>query len=516
MTAGQVDKGGRLTADVVVVGGGGAGMAAALRSRQLGLSVILVEKAQQVGGTTGLSVGTIMAAGGHHQKSSQIHDTPERHAADLAGIAQGMNLGDNPEIRKLLTENVADTVSFLEAAGVRFLAPLPQPPHKADRLHQVMPTSRAYVYLLERELRRLGVQILTSAPMRRILSEGGRVVGVEVEMAGRRQAVLAVRGVVLASGDIGGDRQMMRTHMKTAIDAAVPYNPANTGDGQRLAAEIGAKIASRPDMPAELACHIRFPRPGPSWLHKIPPHPFVTRMMVNAYRVLPQALIRPFLMGFLTTTLGPDRGVFEQGAIVVNQRGERFSDELKDLNYLLPDQPEGKGYIIFDEKFACKFSQWPHFISTAPGVAFAFLQDYRRGRPDLFFQEQSLAALADRIGADRGALERSVDRANADRAADKKIEQGPFYALGPLQLWVMVAQVGLTVDSQLRVLDEGNQAIPGLYAAGGAGQGGFTISGHGHGLGWAFTSGRLAAESVAKSTSARQGAAASVNIPSIQ
>lgn len=487
-----------LIADVVVVGGGGAGMAAALRSRQLGLSVILVEKAARVGGTTALSVGTIMAAGGEHQKAHRIADTPQRHAADLAQLAQDLQLDDNPELRKLLTENVADTVSFLESIGVRFLAPLPQPPHTADRLHQVMPTSRTYVYLLERQLRRKGVQILVSAPMRRILMEEGRVVGVEVEVDGHRQMVRASQGVVIASGDIGGDRQMMQAHMKTAIDGATPYNPTNTGDGQRLGAQIGAKIASRPDMPAEMACHTRFPRPAPGWLQKIPPYPALTRLLVTAYRVLPSALIRPFLMGFLTTTLGPDRGVFAQGAIAVNQRGERFSDELQNLSSRLPQQPEGKGYIVFDEAFARKFSKWPHFISTAPGIAFAFLQDYERGRPDLFFKGATVADLADRIGVDPSALNRAIADTNAQRPPDTQIRQGPFYALGPLQLWVMVAQVGLAVDTQLRVLDESNQAIPGLYAAGGAGQGGFTVTGHGHGLGWAFTSGRLAADAIAK------------------
>ena len=48
------------------------------------------------------------------------------------------------------------------------------------------------------------------------------------------------------------------------------------------------------------------------------------------------------------------------------------------------------------------------------------------------------------------------------------------------------------------MLNDANQPIPGLYAAGNAGQAGFTVTGHGHGLGWAFTSGRLAARSAAE------------------
>ncbi|MGE4339352.1 MAG: FAD-dependent oxidoreductase [Pigmentiphaga sp.] len=498
----MTEKSESLSADVVVVGAGGAGMTAALRAAQLGLSVILVEKADRVGGTTGLSVGSIMAAGGRHQASRNIADSPAAHASDLAQISARLQLDDNPEIRQLLTENVTATIPFLESLGLRFLAPLPQPPHTVDRLHQVMPTSRSYVYQLAKHLRRSGVQVLTSAPMRRILRDGDRVSGVEVEIRGERRTILARRGVVLASGDIGADAGMMKEHLKTAIDGAVPYNPDNSGDGQRLAAQIGARIASRPDMPAEMACHIRFPRPAQSWVHRIPPTPLLTSLMVWAYRTLPGSLIRPFLMSFLTTTLGPDRGVFEQGAIVVNQRGERFSDELVDLASALPQQPDGKGYVVFDADFARRFSRWPHFISTAPGIAFAFLDDYRKARPDIFFQAATLDELGEKLNMPAARLRDAVRQTNASRSSNK-IETGPFYALGPLQLWVMVSQVGLAIDRQLRVLDTSGDPIPGLYAAGGAGQGGFTITGHGHGLGWAFTSGRLVAEVLAADNAGR-------------
>jgi len=86
---------------------------------------------------------------------------------------------------------------------------------------------------------------------------------------------------------------------------------------------------------------------------------------------------------------------------------------------------------------------------------------------------------------------------NAGRHDESKLVMPPFYALGPIKLWVMVAPIGLAVNTRLEVLNEGGQPIPGLYAAGNAGQAGFTVTGHGHGLGWAFTSGRLAARNAA-------------------
>jgi succinate dehydrogenase/fumarate reductase flavoprotein subunit len=203
-------------------------------------------------------------------------------------------------------------------------------------------------------------------------------------------------------------------------------------------------------------------------------------------------------MKFLITTLGPDRGVYEQGAILVNKYGERFADELDNPNLLVAKQPDGIAYIVFDHRFAQKFSRWPYFISTAPGVAFAFVDDYRFARPDLFHVGQSASHLANKVGFSDQRFRVAIAAANAGRPDETKLAMPPFYALGPIKLWVMVAPVGLAVNTRFEVLNEAGQPIPGLYAAGNAGQAGFTVTGHGHGLGWAFTSGRLAARSAAE------------------
>jgi len=213
---------------------------------------------------------------------------------------------------------------------------------------------------------------------------------------------------------------------------------------------------------------------------------------------MPKRMIRPLLMKFVITTLGPDRGVYEHRAILVNKYGERFADELSSPNLLVPQQPDGVAYLVFDERFARKFSRWPHFISTAPGVAFAFVDDYRFARPDLFRVGQSLAHLANAVGFSDQLLRVAIAAANAGRPDETKLVMPPFYALGPIKLWVMVAPVGLAVNAQFEVLSEAGHPIRGLYAAGNAGQAGLTVTGHGHGLGWAFTSGRLAARSAAE------------------
>lgn len=495
----------RIETDLVVIGGGGSGLAAAAEAARLGLRVLVLEKADRLGGTTALSVGSIMAAQSIAQLRAGIADTPETHAKDLDDIRLRYGIDNDAGLTRLLTENVADTIEFLRSIGVNFLGPLPQPPHTAPRLHQAMPTSRAYIVRLERHCRKLGVTFRLSTRAVKLRTEDGEVVGVDAEgpgpgpggSGGGKLEVSARAGVLLASGDIGGDQAMMHAHMKTWVDGIEVFNPVNTGDGQRIAAEIGARIVSRTDLSPEIAAHMRFVSPPRSFLHAIPPYPFLTRLMVWAMNRMPERLIRPVMMRFLTSTLGPDSGVYQQGAILVNKLGERFADERDSPNLHVAQQPDGEATIVFDDRFARKFSRWPYFIATAPGVAFAYVGDFRATRPDLFTMGDSIDDLAAKKGFLPGRLADAIAGVNADRDEDLKLTEPPFYALGPVKLWLLIAPIGLAVNERLDVLDEAGKPIPGLYAAGGAGQGGFTITGHGHGLGWAFTTGRLAARTAA-------------------
>ena len=82
-------------------------------------------------------------------------------------------------------------------------------------------------------------------------------------------------------------------------------------------------------------------------------------------------------MSFMTTIMVPARELYEAGAILVNRNGERFADEAKPMIFELAYQPEGVAYILFDGAIAAQFSKWPHYISTAPGLACAYLKGLR-------------------------------------------------------------------------------------------------------------------------------------------
>jgi fumarate reductase flavoprotein subunit len=215
---------------------------------------------------------------------------------------------------------------------------------------------------------------------------------------------------------------------------------------------------------------------------------------------MPSRLLRPFIMSFLTTVLAVSPELFRSGAILVNKRGERFTDELDGAVYDLARQDEQTAFIIFDEVLARKFSSFPHFVSTAPGIAYAYVPDYQRSRPDIAHKAETLAELAAKIGADPAVLEATVADRNAslsDTGGFLPLVKGPFYSLGPVRSYVNITDGGLAIDEQFRVLDRNDEPVRRLFAAGSAGQGGVMLEGHGHHLGWAFTSGRLAGRNAA-------------------
>ncbi len=480
--------------DVIVIGGGGSGLAAAIEAASLGRTVSLIEKGEDLGGTTGRSIGSIAATNTPHQFRKGIQDSPEDHLRDFREFNAKLNLPGNETLARMLVENVPETFRWLQSMGIEFFGPMAELPHRKPRMHNVLPDSRAYIFHLERRARQLGVEVRTGSAARKLLVEGGRVVGVECETASGPITVRARGGVVLCTGDYSADPEFRAKYISPDIAAVEPVNPLNTGDGHRLVLALGGRIIN----PQLHLAGIRFQRPPRRWLGKIPPYRPITRMMRWVLDHVPGPLLRPLIISFLTTVLVPSPKLFQQGAIMINARGERFTDELMDPCADLARQPDQRAYILLDGRLAEKFSGWPYYVSTAPGIAYASIADYRRTRRDIFREDATLEGLAGKLGFEPDTLRRSVTDHNAKLALRRSPDErqplggGPFVALGPVRYYINFTDGGIAVDDGFRVLGEGDRPVPGLYAAGLIGMGGVLLEGHGHHLGWAFTSGRLA------------------------
>jgi fumarate reductase flavoprotein subunit len=484
------------TYDVVVVGGGGSGLAAAIEARAAGAKVALIEKNLELGGSTAWSIGSVTASQTPHQARKGIVDNPADHWRDMAGFNGELDPRDNKELRRLLADEMPDTFRWLLKHGVRFYGPMPEPPHAKPRMHNVLPNSRAFITHLSKAARRAGVEIFCGARATTLVSEGGRVVGIDCTTADRSRRFRARGGVVLAAGDFTSDPELKAKFMGPQEAKIDGVNITATGDGQKLAVELGARVING-DL--ALGPELRFvPPPSRNMLLMLPPWRLLANLMAWSLDHMPSTLLRPFVMSFVTTALAPSLDLFAEGALLINKRGERFTDERDKPAYALPDQPNKVAYILLDKRITHLFDQWPHFVSTAPGVAYAYIDDYRRNRCDIFNTAPTLDALAEKLSIPAAALAASVRNYNDNAGNRPKLGKGPYVALGPLRAVFVHAEGGLAVDREHRVLGAGDKPIPGLYAAGSTGQGGLLLKGHGHHLAWAFVSGRRAGSNAAR------------------
>ena len=475
--------------DVIVVGSGSAGLAAAISAAENGARTLMIEKNPSLGGTTAWSVGSITTSASPHQRAIDIYDTPDDHYADME-LFHGERLKgrDNLKLRRLLVDHTPPTFDWLLSLGLVFYGPMPEPPHTQPRMHNILPNSRMLIHHLTRRARKLGVDIRTSSPMENLIVEQKRVTGVLVN--GER--LTADKGVILAAGDFSANPALKQRYMPPEVARIGPFNDASTGDWHDPVTELGGRVLNGD---VALGPEIRFRPPAKSTLvRKLPPWLWLARLVRWSIDNMPARLLRPFVMGFLTTALMPSLDLYRQGALLINRNGERFSDETATPSDHMPAQPDGEAFVVMGGELASTFRAWPNFISTAPGIAYAYLDDYRRNRPDIYFEAKSLAELAEKTGMDPAKLEKSVADYNAGDAKGTRRPclTPPFVALGPVCSFIMTTDGGLAVNEHLQVLDENDFPISGLYAAGSTGQGGLLLEGHGHHLGWGFTSGRIA------------------------
>ncbi|WP_128598367.1 FAD-dependent oxidoreductase [Paraburkholderia kirstenboschensis] len=504
-------------ADVIVVGGGGSGLAAACSAASAGAKVIVLEKNPHLGGTTRLSIGSITSTGTPFQKRKGLVDTPDEHFSDMSlFLPPELESKENLELRRVLVDNIPETFKWLLSIGLSFYGPMPEPPHQKPRMHNVLPNSRAYPYYLSRECKRLGVDVRLSVRAQSLVVDDHKVVGIVAKDASGATEFIARGGVILASGDFSASPALKKVNLPhvSHVDA---INPMSTGDGHVMAETVGAWIRN-PDV--MWGPSMRFKAPAKdTLLRRLPPHRLITAPMQFALTNLPLSLFRPFITKFMTASLAPEPSLLRAGAILVNRRGARFADELNKPELQVSNQPNKEAFLVFDDRVAQMFEKWPNFVSTAPGISYAYLDDYRRTRKDLYHKASTVERLAEDIGVAAATLRSAIDEHNAKLQPGKStgdqrqpVSRGPFYALGPVQSWIVFTEGGLAVSRDHEVINRTGDPVPGLYAAGSAGQGGVILAGHGHHIGWAMVSGRRAGRFAAERAASTKLATAGTRV----
>jgi fumarate reductase flavoprotein subunit len=249
-------------ADVVVLGGGAAGLSAAMAAAKEGASVIVLEKAEVTGGTTALSAGVIHAADTPFQKEFTEYqsDTTDLFEQWLLTVGEGMVdeklVADYAAHAK---EHITELVELgAEVSGVYGPAPVPYVPEEifAKRIHEFgykdLTGGGAVAQCLLDGATAAGVTIELSCTARSLIKAADKgIVGVVAETGGSTINVKANRGVVVATSGYDWDVDMARnfspemhyvlTHSPEA--GMLASAPTNTGDGIKMGLEVGADLA---------------------------------------------------------------------------------------------------------------------------------------------------------------------------------------------------------------------------------------------------------------------------------
>jgi succinate dehydrogenase/fumarate reductase flavoprotein subunit len=475
------------TVDLIVVGGGGAGLSAAIHASLGGMKVLVLEKGAQIGGTTAWSVGSFTASQTVHQQTLGIQDHPDFHFEDMALFNKGKGEVDNLELRRLFVNAAGPTLHWLMSIGVVFDGPYPESHHRHPRMHNVIPNSKSFAYHLKKECHRLGVEMLTDCKVIELIRVNERVVGVKALLGLQElKEYQSNSGVLLSAGDFAASLDLKSKFLGPDMAQAASVNQLATGDGIVLGLQNKGQVLNGRHFSA---LKMRFIEAPEHWIQKIPPYRLIAQGITWGLKHLPKRLIRPFVMKFITTVLGPEMTMFKSGAVMVDQTGLRIDSSSEDVAFNLVKSPGNSGFIVFDQACADKLKAWPNFISTAPGVAYAYLGDYESSRKDLFHKCSNLSDLAREIKVDEKTFRLSL-QGELDMASPA------FYAMGPVRSYVTITEGGLVINRNFQVLDDKSKVIEGLYAAGSNGQGGLLLEGHGHHIGWAFVSGKLAGESI--------------------
>ncbi len=411
--------------DVVVVGSGGAGLISAIKAKENGKKVVVLEKLPIIGGNTLISGAEYAAPQNWLQDKENIKDSVELFEKDVE------KAGGNKELIKVLATNALDGAKWLrDDVGVEWMDHLMFfGGHSVKR--SLIPKGQSGKELINKlsdKCSKLGIDILTETNCYELIFEDNKVKGVKANIK-TGQLTVNAKSVILATGGFGANKKMLYENDKEIDDKILSTNqPGSTGDGIIMAQKIGADVVD---------------------MDKIQLYPICD---VQTGKLLYTADTR------LTS-----------GAILVNKQGNRFVEELdtrRKISMAIKEQQDSIAYQIWDEDSMQKSK---------------VLQDHKIEYDNLIenkkmIKANSIEEIADFFDLDKENLKKTIEKFNKDSENGKdtlfnlrrlgfKIEKAPFYCLKAVPA-VHHTMGGLKINKEAKVLNTKAQEIDGLFAAG--------------------------------------------------
>ena len=429
--------------DVIVIGGGGAGIAAAHAALDAGARVLVCEAAQRIGGSAANSGGVIMAAGTGIQKSRGVEDSVE----DLYSHYMAVNQYQvEPALVRRLCEGGAPTIEWLQSFGVIFnpdrlyVTGVENP--KAPRGHPADGNGLAIMTLLEQSAAAKGLEVALKTRVERLLSgRDGHICGIHADGTD-----VYAPCVVLTTGGFGNNYQLLRQYYRDSAQHGEDWHfyigiDENLGDGLSMAEQAGAAVVGGGGDRGNC-------------------------LITASFSKEPE----PYIPGWL---------------VYVNTQGFRFIDETS--GYVVMDgavnaQPDSVCYAIMDhaafardEKDALYKTDEFLVFPTPNWMPEALARHLSNG--DILCAE-TLEELGRRAGVAADALAATITQYNEDARnkhdshylKDERylipLAQPPFYAIELRAAAVGTTHTGLRIDREARVIGRNGVLVKGLYAAG--------------------------------------------------
>ena len=405
-------------ADVVVIGGGGAGLTSAIAAHEKGAKVILIEKTELLGGNTNYATAGLNAAGTKIQEKLGEKDSPELFYEDTMKGGKNKN---NKELVKVLANNSSSIVDWLIERGADLSEITSTGGQSAKRTHR--PTGGAavgpnIVSALSKTAENEKIDIRKGTKAIALVKGKNRIIGVKVREIDGKEYTIKAKAVIVATGGFGANAQMVEKYNPKLKGFGSTNNPAIVGDGIIMVEKVGGALV---DM-NEIQTH-------PTVVHK------KTNMITEAVR--------------------------GEGAILVNGDGKRFIDELETRDVVSKAILEQKGksaFLVFDEGIRTKLKAADGYVKKGYAV------------------EGTLEEIAAKIGTDAKTLEATLNKYNeavknkADSEFNKKtlpkeLTGTKYYAI-EISPAVHHTMGGVRINANAEVLGKNGRPIKGLYAAG--------------------------------------------------